>query len=139
MGKKMKTRSRKRGLVLLRTAALGLMLVAIPGRAAEVRAVRVTEGDELAQPLESSGEFPAMVIQMVSAGEESGDLGGMMNKVADFYDRDIEYAVKRLTPVMEFVLILVVGAIVGLVAISMYMPIFNLTALLKQGRGSGAP
>jgi type IV pilus assembly protein PilC len=59
--------------------------------------VRVTEGDKLAQPLEQSGEFPAMVIQMVSAGEESGDLGGMMNKVADFYDRDIEYTVKRLT------------------------------------------
>jgi type IV pilus assembly protein PilC len=102
-------------------------------------AVRITEGDELAQPLEASGQFPAMVVQMVSAGEESGDLGGMMNKVADFYDRDVEYAVKRLTPVMEFVLIIFVGAIVGLVAISMYMPIFNLTALLKRGPQMGAP
>ena len=98
--------------------------------------VRITEGDELANPLEQSGQFPPMVVQMVSAGEESGDLGGMMNKVADFYDRDIEYAVKRLTPVMEFVLILFVGAIVGLVAISMYMPIFNLTSLLKGRPGS---
>ncbi|MCJ7821917.1 MAG: type II secretion system F family protein, partial [Armatimonadetes bacterium] len=52
--------------------------------------VRVTEGDKLRQPLEASGEFPPMVIQMVAAGEESGDLGGMLNKVADFYDRDIE-------------------------------------------------
>ena len=100
--------------------------------------VRITEGDELANPLEQSGQFPPMVVQMVSAGEESGDLGGMMNKVADFYDRDIEYAVKRLTPVMEFVLILFVGAIVGLVAISMYMPIFNLTSLLK-GRPGATP
>jgi type IV pilus assembly protein PilC len=97
--------------------------------------VRVTEGHELAQPLEASGQFPAMVIQMVAAGEESGDLGGMMNKVADFYDRDVEYAVKRLTPVMEFLLIIFVGAIVGLVAISMYMPIFNLTSLLKGKPG----
>jgi type IV pilus assembly protein PilC len=99
--------------------------------------VRVTEGDKLAQPLEQSGEFPAMVIQMVSAGEESGDLGGMMNKVADFYDRDIEYTVKRLTTAMEPILTVLLGAIVGFVAIAMYMPIFNLTALLKQGPGAG--
>ncbi|MFB3880585.1 MAG: type II secretion system F family protein [Armatimonadota bacterium] len=99
---------------------------------------RVTEGDKLAQPLEQSGEFPAMVIQMVSAGEESGDLGGMMNKVADFYDRDIEYTVKRLTTAMEPLLTIFLGAIVGFVAIAMYMPIFNLTALLKQGPQAGA-
>jgi len=94
--------------------------------------VRVTEGDKLVQPLDSSGEFPAMVTQMVAAGEESGDLGGMMNKVADFYDRDIEYTVKRLTTMMEPLLTIFLGIIVGFVAISMYMPIFNLTALLKQ-------
>ena len=99
--------------------------------------MRVTEGDKLAQPLEQSGEFPAMVIQMVSAGEESGDLGGMMNKVADFYDRDIEYTVKRLATAMEPLLTVVLGAIVGFVAIAMYMPIFNLTSLLKQGPGVG--
>ncbi len=100
---------------------------------------RVTEGDKLAQPLEASGQFPAIVIQMVAAGEESGDLGGMMNKVADFYDRDIEYAVKRLTTLMEPLLTIFLGVIVGFVAIAMYMPIFNLTALLKQGSGAGAP
>jgi len=100
-------------------------------------AVRVTEGDKLAEPLLASEQFPAMVIQMVSAGEESGDLGGMMNKVADFYDRDIEYTVKRLTTVMEPILTIFLGAIVGFVAIAMYMPIFNLTALLKQGPGAG--
>jgi len=100
--------------------------------------VRVTEGDKLAQPLEQSGEFPAMVIQMVAAGEESGDLGGMMNKVADFYDRDIEYTVKRLTTAMEPLLTIFLGGIVGFVAIAMYMPIFNLTALLKQGPSVGS-
>jgi len=104
--------------------------------ALKLATVRVTEGQLLAAPMEASGQFPAMVIQMVSAGEESGDLGGMMNKVADFYDRDIEYAVKRLMPVMEFCLIIFVGAIVGLVAISMYMPIFNLTSLLKGRPGT---
>jgi type IV pilus assembly protein PilC len=100
--------------------------------------LRVTEGDKLAQPLEQSGQFPAMVIQMVSAGEESGDLGGMMNKVADFYDRDIEYSVKRLTTAMEPLLTIVLGGIVCFVAIAMYMPIFNLTAVLKQGPAAGA-
>jgi type IV pilus assembly protein PilC len=99
--------------------------------------VRVTEGDKLAQPMEQSGEFPAMVIQMVAAGEESGDLGGMMNKVADFYDRDIEYTVKRLTTAMEPLLTVFLGGIVGFVAIAMYMPIFNLTSLLKAGPGVG--
>ncbi len=99
--------------------------------------VRVTEGDKLAMPLQASGQFPAMVIQMVSAGEESGDLGGMMNKVADFYDRDVEYSVKRLTTAMEPLLTVVLGGIVGFVAIAMYMPIFNLTSLLKQGPAVG--
>jgi type IV pilus assembly protein PilC len=95
--------------------------------------VRVTEGDKLRQPLEASGELPPMVIQMVAAGEESGDLGGMLNKVADFYDRDIEYTVKRLTTIMEPLLTIFLGVIVGFVAVSMYMPIFSLTDLLKQG------
>jgi type IV pilus assembly protein PilC len=108
------------------------------GSALRTAVIRVTEGDKLAQPLEASGEFPAMVIQMVAAGEESGDLGGMMNKVADFYDRDIEYTVKRLTTLMEPLLTIVLGVVVGFVAIAMYMPIFNLTALLKQGPGVGA-
>jgi len=98
---------------------------------------RVTEGDKLAQALEVEGEFPPMVIQMMSAGEESGDLGGMMNKVADFYDRDIEYTIKRLTTVMEPLLTVLLGAIVGLVAVAMYMPIFSLTDLLKAGPGLG--
>jgi type IV pilus assembly protein PilC len=106
------------------------------GSALKLATVRVTEGQLLAAPMEASGQFPAMVIQMVAAGEESGDLGAMMNKVADFYDRDIEYAVKRLMPVMEFCLIIFVGAIVGLVAISMYMPIFNLTSLLRGRPGT---
>jgi type IV pilus assembly protein PilC len=105
--------------------------------ALQLAIVRVTEGDKLAEPLQASGQFPAMVTQMVTAGEESGDLGGMLNKVADFYDRDIEYTVKRLTTALEPLLTIFLGAIVGFVAISMYMPIFNLTALLKQGPGAG--
>jgi type IV pilus assembly protein PilC len=109
------------------------------GSALQFAITRVTEGDRLAQPLEASGEFPAMVIQMVAAGEESGDLGGMMNKVADFYDRDIEYTVKRLTTLMEPLLTIFLGVIVGFVAIAMYMPIFSLTDLLKRGPGAAGP
>jgi len=101
--------------------------------------VRVTEGDKLGQAMEGSEQFPPMVIQMVAAGEESGDLGGMMNKVADFYDRDIEYSVKRLTTLMDPLLTIVLGAIVGFVAVAMYLPIFNLTGLLKQGRVGMTP
>ncbi len=101
--------------------------------------VRVTEGDKLAQAMLSSGRFPPMVIQMVGGGEESGDVGGMMNKVADFFDRDIEYSVKRLTTLLDPLLTIVLGVVVGFVAISMYLPIFNLTALLKQGRPGMTP
>jgi type IV pilus assembly protein PilC len=101
--------------------------------------VRVTEGDKLAQAMVSSGQFPPMVIQMVAAGEESGDVGGMMNKVADFFDRDIEYSVKRLTTLLDPLLTILLGAIVGFVAIAMYLPIFNLTAMLKQGRPGMTP
>ena len=101
--------------------------------------VRVTEGDKLAQAMVSSAQFPPMVIQMVAAGEESGDVGGMMNKVADFFDRDIEYSVKRLTTLLDPLLTILLGAIVGFVAIAMYLPIFNLTAMLKQGRPGMTP
>ncbi len=101
--------------------------------------VWVTRGDRLAQAMERTEQFPAMVLQMVGAGEESGDLGGMLNKVADFYDRDIEFSVKRLTTLLDPILVIVLGVIVGFVAISMYLPIFNLTGMLRQDRVGMTP
>lgn len=92
----------------------------------------VKEGSTLADPLAASGQFPPMVTRMIAAGEQSGDLDAMLEEVAHFYRRDIEYQVKKLTRMMEPVLTVVVGAIVLFVLVSLYMPIFNLPNVVKR-------
>ncbi|HEX5146926.1 MAG TPA: type II secretion system F family protein, partial [Conexibacter sp.] len=69
--------------------------------------------------------FPAMVCQMVGVGEETGALDTMLGKVADFYEDEVAAAVKGLTSLLEPLMIIVVGAIVGFIVISMYMPLFK--------------
>jgi type IV pilus assembly protein PilC len=66
-----------------------------------------------------------MVTHMIAVGEEAGNLDGMLSKVADFYDSEVEAAVKALTSILEPVMIVLVGAIVGFIVISMYMPMFK--------------
>ena len=70
--------------------------------------------------------FPPMVSQMVSVGEESGQLEVMLEKIADFYDAEVDAKVKALTSLIEPVMIMVVGGLVGFIVISMYLPIFKL-------------
>ena len=72
------------------------------------------------------GVFPAMVSQMISVGDDSGQLETMLEKVADFYDAEVDAKVKALTSLIEPVMIMFVGAIVGFIVISMYLPIFSL-------------
>src|SRR5690242_7031691 len=83
---------------------------------------KVNEGVKLSVPLEQSGQFPSMVTRMISAGEESGNMDEMLRQVTIFYDRDIEYAVQRLTRLLEPILTVVLGAIVGFVLLALYMP-----------------
>jgi len=85
----------------------------------------VKRGGTISGPLESIPVFPAMVTQMIGVGEEAGNLDGMLAKVADFYDSEVEAAVKALTSILEPVMIVFVGAIVGFIVISMYMPMFK--------------
>jgi type IV pilus assembly protein PilC len=85
----------------------------------------VKRGGTIAGPLESIPVFPAMVTHMIAVGEEAGNLDGMLSKVADFYDSEVEAAVKALTSILEPVMIVLVGAIVGFIVISMYMPMFK--------------
>jgi type IV pilus assembly protein PilC len=92
----------------------------------------VKEGQSIAGPLEQCGVFPAMVTQMVSVGEETGSLDTMLSKVADFYEDEVNASVKSLTSILEPVLMIGVGAIVGIVVISMYLPVFNLMNQLKS-------
>ena len=75
--------------------------------------------------------FPVMVTQMIGVGEETGALETMMSKVADFYEDQVEAAVKALTSILEPVMIIVVGAIVGFIVISMYLPMFKVYDSIK--------
>ena len=86
----------------------------------------VKSGGSIAKPLEESSVFPPMVSHMVSVGEESGQLETMLEKIADFYDAEVDAKVKALTSLIEPVMIIVVGGVVGFIVISMYLPIFSL-------------
>ena len=91
----------------------------------------VKGGGTISEPLRGASAFPAMVSQMVGVGEETGALDTMLEKVADFYDSEVEAAVKALTSIMEPVMIIVVGGIVGVIVISMYMPLFSIYNSIK--------
>jgi type IV pilus assembly protein PilC len=91
----------------------------------------VKAGGTLASPLSQAGVFPAMVSQMVAVGEETGELDTMLSKIADFYDDEVAAAVKALTSIMEPVMIIVVGGIVGVIVVSMYLPLFSVYNSIK--------
>jgi len=91
----------------------------------------VKEGQSITAPLEKISVFPAMVTQMISVGEETGSLDAMLGKIADFYEDEVNAAVKSLTSILEPILMLFVGALVGTVVISMYLPIFNMMNIVK--------
>ena len=92
----------------------------------------VKEGQSITGPLEKVPVFPAMVTQMISVGEETGSLDAMLSKIADFYEDEVNASVKSLTSILEPILMLGVGAIVGVVVISMYLPIFNMMNIVKE-------
>ncbi len=91
----------------------------------------VKEGQSITAPLSRVKVFPAMVTQMISVGEETGSLDAMLGKIADFYEDEVNAAVKSLTSILEPILMLFVGALVGTVVISMYLPIFNMMNIVK--------
>lgn len=86
----------------------------------------VRSGGTIAAPLERAKVFPTMVTHMVGVGEETGQLEGMLGKVADFYEAEVDAKVKALTSLIEPVMIIFVGGVVGFIVISMYLPIFSL-------------
>jgi type IV pilus assembly protein PilC len=85
----------------------------------------VRSGGSIAEPLKNAPIFPAMVAQMIAVGEETGNLDAMMSKVADFYEDEVAAAVKALTSILEPIMIVFVGGIVGFIVIAMYMPMFK--------------
>jgi len=91
----------------------------------------VTEGTTLAEPLRVSGVFPPMVTQMISVGEQTGALDAMLSKIADFYDDEVDTAVSTLTSLLEPIMIVFLGVVVGGLVVAMYLPIFKLVTLVK--------
>jgi type IV pilus assembly protein PilC len=85
----------------------------------------VKSGGSLTAPLREAPIFPPMVAQMIAVGEETGGLDTMLNKVADFYEDEVAAAIKALTSILEPVMIVFVGAIVGFIVVAMYMPMFK--------------
>jgi type IV pilus assembly protein PilC len=86
----------------------------------------IAEGETITQPLKETGVFPPMVTQMISVGEKTGGLDDMLNKIADFYEEEVDAAVSALTSIIEPVVIIFMGAIVGGILISMYLPMFDI-------------
>jgi type IV pilus assembly protein PilC len=91
----------------------------------------VRAGESIARPLSRASVFPPMVTQMISIGEETGALDAMLNKIADFYEDEVDAAVKALTSIIEPIMMVFVGGLVGLIVISMYLPMFNMMNLVK--------
>ncbi|MFP6664870.1 MAG: type II secretion system F family protein [Deltaproteobacteria bacterium] len=92
----------------------------------------ISQGRTMLEPLLASGVFPPMVCQMIGAGEMTGSLDQMLQKVADFYEEEVDNAVENLTALMEPLVIVVLGVIIGGLVISMYLPIFQLGQILSS-------
>jgi type IV pilus assembly protein PilC len=91
----------------------------------------VREGESIAKPLAKHAVFPPMVVQMLAVGEETGQVDTMLDKVAKFYDQEVEASVDALTSLIEPLLIAVIGGCVGAAVIALYMPMFNIIKLIK--------
>lgn len=91
----------------------------------------VRRGESLAGPLAAHPVFPPMVVQMIAVGEDTGALDAMLQKVADFYDQEVEATTEQLTSLIEPIMIVVIGSIIGAMVIGLYMPIFGIFNLIE--------
>lgn len=90
----------------------------------------ISEGRSIAEPLSETGIFPPMVVQMISVGEATGALDSMLNKIADFYDDEVDAAVEAMTSLLEPVMMVFLGGVVGGMIIAMYLPIFKMASVV---------
>ncbi|BAY62868.1 type II secretion system F domain-containing protein [Calothrix brevissima NIES-22] len=97
----------------------------IVANALDAARIEIQQGGMISVALQKEAVFPAMAIQMISIGEETGELDGMLMKVADFYEDEVEQAVKSLTSVLEPLMIVVLGGMVGTILLAMYLPMFK--------------
>jgi type IV pilus assembly protein PilC len=94
--------------------------------AIDATADRIREGRTMAEPLMETKVFPPMVVQMIGVGEQTGALDTMLNKIADFYEEEVDVAVDSLTSLLEPLMMVFIGGIVGVILIAMYLPIFSI-------------
>jgi type IV pilus assembly protein PilC len=92
----------------------------------------IAEGKTISEPLKASGVFPPMVVQMISVGEATGALDTMLGKIADFYDEEVDTAVANLTALLEPMLMVFLGIVIGGVVVAMYLPIFKLVTVVGK-------
>jgi type IV pilus assembly protein PilC len=101
------------------------------GKAITEVQLSVRDGESIAKPLTKYPVFPPMVVQMISVGEETGQVDNMLEKIAQFYDQEVEAAVDALTSLIEPILIAVIGGCVGAAVVALYMPMFNIIKLIQ--------
>ena len=114
--------------ITARTAGNRVIQEAIMAARASIR-----EGETIAAPLRTSNVFPPMVVQMISVGEETGALDDMLNRIADFYDDEVDTAVDALTSLIEPIMIVFMGGVVGGMVVAMYLPMFKLINVVAGG------
>jgi type II secretory pathway component PulF len=116
-------------LELSATALENLVLWGIVDKVtAEVR-----EGVEMHEAIRRHPLFPDMIVQMVAIGEQSGQVDEMMDKVADYYEQETNYIIKNLSTLLEPILLLFLGLMVGFLALAIYMPMWNMMKVMKGG------
>ncbi len=91
---------------------------------------KITSGQTIAEPLGETGIFPPMVVHMIAVGEKTGDISSMLEKISSFYEEEVDAAVEGLTSVMEPIMIVVMGAVIGTILIAMYMPMFDMVNMV---------
>jgi type IV pilus assembly protein PilC len=92
---------------------------------------KISGGLTIAEPLKETGVFPPMVIHMISVGEKTGDLAEMLKKISEFYEEEVNAAVDALTSIIEPVMLVVMGGIIGGVLIAMYLPMFDMIGTIQ--------
>lgn len=91
----------------------------------------IAGGATISEPLKASGVFPPMVVQMINVGEQTGGLDDMLQKIADFYDDEVDAAVSALTSILEPIMIVVMGVVIGGMVVAMYMPMFDMISAVQ--------
>jgi type II secretory pathway component PulF len=111
------------------TGTLGNLLVS---RAVEIIKEEVSEGSTLVTPMQRTGIFPPIVVQMVGVGEETGALDEMLNKVADYYDSEVEYGIRNLSTTLEPVLLAILAGMILFLALGIFLPMWDMISAFKR-------